>query len=319
MHFFVTGGAGFIGSHLVDRLLELGHGVTAYDNLSTGHRSFLQSAARSPRFRLIEGDTLDRDRLTEAVAGSDVVVHCAANADVRFGVEHPRKDLDQNTIATFNVLEAMRSNGVRRIAFSSTGSIYGDSTVFPTPEDAPFPVQTSLYGASKLAGEGLIQAFCEGFGFEGYIFRFVSILGERYSHGHVFDFYRSLRANPRELRVLGDGHQRKSYLYVHDCIDAILTVLETGTPGGVHIYNLGTTEYCEVNDSIGWITGHLDVAPTLHYTGGDRGWVGDSPFIFLDTARVRALGWRPKLTIREGVIRTLEYLQANDWLLEARA
>jgi UDP-glucose 4-epimerase len=318
MHFFVTGGAGFIGSHLVDRLLELGHDVTVYDNLSTGHRSFLKSAAQSPRFRLVEGDTLDQNRLTESLAGSDVVIHLAANADVRFGVDHPRKDLDQNTIATFNVLEAMRANAVRRIAFSSTGSIYGDSAVFPTPEDAPFPVQTSLYGASKLAGEGLIQAFCEGFGFEGYIFRFVSILGERYSHGHVFDFYRSLRANPRELRVLGNGHQRKSYLYVQDCIDAILTVLATGTPGRAHIYNLGTTEYCEVNDSIGWITGHLGVAPTLHYTGGDRGWVGDSPFIFLDTARVRALGWTPKLTIREGVIRTLEYLQANPWLLEAR-
>jgi UDP-glucose 4-epimerase len=319
MHFFVTGGAGFIGSHMVDRVLAGGHEVTAYDNLSTGRRTFLESAHRSNRFRFVLGDTLDLDRLSAAVAGADVVVHLAANADVRFGTEHPKKDLEQNTIATFNVLEAMRANKVRRIAFASTGSIYGDSTIFPTPEAAPFPVQTSLYGASKLAGEGLIEAYCEGFGFQGYIFRFVSILGERYSHGHVFDFYQRLRANPGELQVLGDGHQRKSYLYVHDCIDAILTVLEKSAAGKVHIFNLGTPEYCEVNDSIRWITAHLGVNPALQYTGGDRGWIGDSPFIFLDTAKVSALGWRPKLTIREGIIRTLEYLRTNEWLLEERA
>ncbi len=319
MHFFVTGGAGFIGSHMVDRVLAEGHEVTAYDNLSTGRRTFLESADRSDRFRFVLGDTLDLDRLSAAVAGADVVVHLAANADVRFGTEHPKKDLEQNTIATFNVLEAMRANKVRRIAFASTGSIYGDSTIFPTPEAAPFPVQTSLYGASKLAGEGLIEAYCEGFGFQGYIFRFVSILGERYSHGHVFDFYKRLRANPGELQVLGDGHQRKSYLYVHDCIDAILTVLDKSTTGKAHIFNLGTPEYCEVNDSIRWITAHLGVNPALRYTGGDRGWIGDSPFIFLDTAKVSALGWRPRLTIREGIIRTLEYLRTNEWLLEERA
>jgi UDP-glucose 4-epimerase len=210
MRCFVTGGAGFIGSHLVDRLLDLGHDVVAYDNLSTGQQAFLEPARASSRFELIQGDTLDSATLTEAMSGSEIVFHLAANADVRFGTQHPRRDLDQNTIATFNVLEAMRANGVRRIGFSSTGSIYGDATMIPTPENAPFPIQTSLYGASKLAGEALIQAYCEGFGFEGFIFRFVSILGERYSHGHVFDFYKSLRANPAELRVLGDGRQRKS-------------------------------------------------------------------------------------------------------------
>ena len=156
-------------------------------------------ALTHPRFTLVEGDTLDLPALTRAMAGCDVVFHLAANADVRFGTEHPRKDLEQNTIATFNVLEAMRANGIKRIAFSSTGSVYGEAHVFPTPEDAPFPVQTSLYGASKLAGEGLIAAYCEGFGFEGCIFRFVSILGERYTHGHVFDFYRSLRRDPDAL------------------------------------------------------------------------------------------------------------------------
>ncbi|HTM25669.1 MAG TPA: NAD-dependent epimerase/dehydratase family protein [Vicinamibacterales bacterium] len=315
----MTGGAGFIGSNLVDRLLQLGHDVVAYDNLSTGQRAFLDAATRSARFELIEGDTLDPPRLAEAMSGAEIVFHLAANADVRSGTAQPRRDLDQNTIATFNVLEAMRANGVRRIVFSSTGSIYGDATIFPTPEDAPFPMQTSLYGASKLAGEALIQAYGEGFGIEGLIFRFVSILGERYSHGHVFDFYKSLRGNPGELRVLGDGRQRKSYLYVEDCIDAILTVVEKASGGKVQVFNLGADEYCEVNDSIGWITAHLGLAPRLSFSGGDRGWIGDSPFIFLDTSRVRALGWKPTLTIRQGIIRTLDYLRANPWLLERRA
>lgn len=319
MRSFVTGGAGFIGSNLVDRLLRLGHEVVAFDNLSTGQPAFLENARGARQFTFVEGDTLDVDALGRAMAGAQTVFHLAANADVRFGTEHPRRDLEQNTIATFNVLEAMRANGVRRIAFASTGSIYGDATLIPTPETAPFPLQTSLYGASKLAGEGLIEAYCEGYGFEGFIFRFVSILGERYSHGHVFDFYKSLRANPVELRVLGDGRQKKSYLYVQDCIDAILTVMAQGTGGKAQIFNLGTDEYCEVNDSIGWITGHLGLKPALAYTGGDRGWIGDSPFIFLDTAKVRSLGWKPKLTIQQGIMRTLEYLQANAWLLDQRA
>jgi UDP-glucose 4-epimerase len=315
----VTGAAGFIGSNLVDHLLMQDHEVVGFDNFSTGQRRFLENALRRPRFSLVEGDTLDASALERAIAGCDIVFHLAANADVRFGTEHPKKDLEQNTIATFNVLEAMRAAGVRRIAFSSTGSIYGDATMIPTPEDAPFPVQTSLYGASKLAGEGLIAAYCEGFGFEGYIFRFVSILGERYSHGHVFDFYNALGRDPHHLRVLGDGRQKKSYLYVGDCIDAILTVMDRVRGPKAHVFNLGTDEYCEVNQSIGWITAHLGVQPALNYTGGDRGWIGDSPFIFLDTAKVRALGWKPKLTIRAGIIKTLEYLQANPWLIEARA
>src|SRR5436305_6331592 len=212
MRCLVTGAAGFIGSNLVDRLLSLGHEVTAFDNFATGQREFLADAMKSPKFRLVEGDLLDLPAVTKAFAGSDFVFHLAANADVRFGTQHPRKDLEQNTIATFNVLEAMRANGIRRIAFSSTGSIYGEPEVFPTPEACPFPVQTSLYGASKLAGEGMISAYCEAFGMQSYIFRFVSILGERYTHGHVFDFYKKLAANPNEIEVLGNGKQRKSYL-----------------------------------------------------------------------------------------------------------
>ena len=210
------------------------------------------------------------------------------------------------------------ANGIRRIAFSSTGSVYGEPEVFPTPETAPFPVQTSLYAASKLACEGLLAAYSAGFGFQVYIFRFVSILGERYSHGHVFDFYKQLLAGPDALRVLGDGHQRKSYLYVQDCLDAILLALDQAQ-APVNLFNLGTDEFCEVNNSIGWICDHLQLKPQLNYTGGTRGWIGDSPFIFLDCRKMRALGWQPKLRIQDGIVRTVDYLRANPWLLETRA
>ncbi|QOV87882.1 NAD-dependent epimerase/dehydratase family protein [Humisphaera borealis] len=315
--YFITGGAGFIGSNLADRLLADGHQVTVYDNLSTGQREFIAPASRQKGFTLIEGDVLDESRLGSAVAGHDFVFHLAANADVRFGTDHPRRDLEQNTIATYNVLEAMRLAGIKRIAFSSTGSIYGEAATIPTPEDAPFPIQTSLYGASKLAGEGLISAYVSGFGFSAYIFRFVSILGERYSHGHVFDFFHALAKDPTRLRVLGNGKQRKSYLYVKDCVEAILTVIEKSAEP-VAIYNLGTDEYCQVNDSIGWICGKLGVNPERQYTGGDRGWIGDNPFIFLDTKKVRSLGWKPRLTIQKGVEKTVEYLTANPWLFERR-
>jgi UDP-glucose 4-epimerase len=318
MQILVTGGAGFIGSSLVDRLLQAGHRVTAYDNFSTGQRQFLENASGSPAFTLVEADMLDLDRLTAAMAGCDFVFHLAANADVRFGTERPRRDLEQNTIATFNVLEAMRANQVRRIAFSSTGSIYGESEIFPTPENAPFPIQTSIYGASKLAGEGLIQAYCEGFGFQGYIFRFVSILGERYTHGHVFDFFKQLRSDPSRLHVLGIGRQRKSYLYIQDCIDAMLLAIECAREK-VCIFNLGTDEYCQVNDSIQWISEYLGIHPELDYAGGERGWIGDSPFIFLNCSRIQSLGWKSRLTIRESIIRTLKYLQAHPWVLEARS
>jgi UDP-glucose 4-epimerase len=300
---------------LVDRLLATGVKVVGYDNFSTGLPEYIQGARCHPGFNFVAGDVLDAERLKRAMAGADIVFHLAANADVRFGLEHPRKDLEQNTFATFNVLEAMRVNGIDRIVFSSTGSIYGEPTVIPTPEDAPFPVQTSLYGASKLACEGLIQAYAEGFGMRGWIFRLVSILGARYTHGHVFDFYKKLLADPTRLEVLGNGHQRKSYLHVEDCIDAILHALKVAD-NQVEVFNLGQDEYCEVNDSISWITSFLGLKPKLVYAGGERGWVGDNPFIFLETSRIRALGWRPKFSIRESVVQTLAWLTANHWVLD---
>ena len=318
MRTFVTGAAGFIGSNLVDRLLEAGHSVVGFDNFSTGRMEFLTQALRHPEFRLVKGDLLDLTSVTQAMSGSELVFHLAANADVRFGPEHPRKDLEQNTIATWNVLEAMRASGTRRIVFASTGSVYGEPDVFPTPESAPFPVQTSLYAASKLAAEGMLTAYAAAFGFQTYIFRFVSILGERYTHGHVFDFYKQLLAHPDRLHVLGDGHQRKSYLYVHDCIGAILLALEK-VRESVNIFNLGTDEFCRVNDSIGWISEALGLSPARTYAGGERGWIGDSPFIFLDCRRIRELGWKPSLTIRDGILRTLRFLENNRELLASSA
>jgi len=318
MHCFVTGAAGFIGSSLVDRLLLAGHEVTGYDNFSTGQHEFLSLARQSDRFKLVEGDLLETDSLNSAIVGCEMVFHLAANADVRFGTHHPFKDLEQNTIATYNVLEAMRANGLKRIAFSSTGSVYGEAKVIPTPEDGPFPVQTSLYGNSKVAAEGLISSYCEGFGFQGYIFRFVSILGERYTHGHIFDFYRKLRQDPTTLEVLGNGKQRKSYLYVQDCVDAMLLAIDKAQDR-VNLFNLGVNDTCVVDDSIGWICESLKVQPELVYSGGDRGWIGDNPVIFLDTVKIRSLGWQPKVGIREGVLKTVRYLQANEWVFEGRA
>ena len=320
---FITGAAGFIGSTLIDRLLADGATVSGWDNFSTGQERFLENAQRNSAFRLVRGDNLDLPALTKALKGSDFVFHLAANADIKDGWNHPKKDLEQNTIATFNVLEAMRANGVRRIAFSSTGSTYGEATLIPTPEDAPFPVQTSLYAASKVACETLLSSYAEGGQIdEAYIFRFVSILGERYTHGHVFDFYKQLVEHPDRLRVLGDGQQRKSYLYVQDCIDAMLHVTRNHTAEEARhhtqIYNLGTNEYVQVNQSIGYICAALGMKPKLEYTGGDRGWIGDNPFIFLETQKMLATGWKPKLTIEQGIIKTLRWLEANRWVYDSR-
>ena len=311
----VTGGAGFIGSNLVDQLLANGNAVVTYDNFSTGRSQFLDCARTHPGFSFVEGDILDLPSLTSAMDGCDTVFHLSANADVRFGLEHPRKDLEQNTLGTFNVLEAMRANGIRRLAFTSTGSVYGEATVFPTPEDAPFPLQTSLYGASKLACEGLIEAYCEGYGMDAYIFRFVSVLGERYSHGHVFDFCRQLRRDPTQLHVLGDGTQRKSYIYVFDCIAAVLTAMQ-GILRGVNILNVGSADVLTVNESIAVITGELGVQPEISYSGGHKGWIGDSPYINLDTKRLALLGWHTETSIEEGIARTVRWLIANPWVFE---
>lgn len=312
----ITGGAGFIGSNLADRLRADGVEVSIVDDFRTGRREFLAHLADDPGVTIHEGDVLDENRLRGAFEGCDWVFHLQANADVRHGLERPRRDLEQNTIATATVLEAMRAAGVSKIAFSSTGSVYGEPDVFPTPENAPFPTQTSLYAASKLAGEGMLGAYAHGFGFTSLVFRFVSILGERYTHGHVFDFYRALTRDRSRLRILGDGRQEKSYLYVGDCVEAIVTAagVHEGRPGEIGVYNLGTDETVVVDDSIALICDHMGVSPTRDYAGGFRGWAGDSPLIHLDCARIRSLGWAPTLTIPEAIRRTLEWFDANPYI-----
>jgi UDP-glucose 4-epimerase len=306
----VTGCAGFVGSTIVDRLLRDGHDVIGIDDFSTGREEFLSAALDNRRFELIRADLLDPAVSDEAAEGVETVFHMAANADVRFGTEHPTRDFEQNARVTLNVLEAMRRRGVGRIAFASTGSMYGETKIIPTPEDAPLPIQTSLYGASKMAAESFIEAYSEGFGIQSFVFRFVSLLGERYTHGHVVDFFRQLQEHPERLHVLGDGKQRKSYLYIFDCVEAMMHAMAASAER-VNIYNLGTDEYCEVNDSITWICEALGLRPAITYSGGRQGWIGDNPFIFLDTARIRATGWRPTLSIREAVERTVRYLRES--------
>jgi UDP-glucose 4-epimerase len=311
----ITGGAGFIGSNVADHLLELGHTVRVIDNLSTGHERFLEKAKASERFQLIPLDLVEESSsLPKVIEGADVVIHLAANADVRFGWDHPGRDLRENTVATHNVLEAMRTTGVKRIMFSSTGSVYGEAKMIPTPEDAPFPLQTSLYGASKLAAEGLVNAYAVGCDFKATIFRFVSIMGPRYTHGHVFDFVKQLLADPTRLAVLGNGTQCKSYLHVSDCCRAITSMLDAGHR--CEVYNLGVDGYCTLNDSIGWICNRLGVDPELVYSGGDRGWIGDNPFIYLDTAKISATGWKTEYTIQAAVEDTVDKILESKWVLD---
>jgi UDP-glucose 4-epimerase len=309
----VTGCAGFIGSNLTDSLLASGIEVVGVDNLSTGKIEFLQSAMQDQNFRFHKLDLISEQVIVPLLQDVDIVYHLAANADVRFGANQPRRDLEQNTLVTHNVLESMRNCGVHKIVFASTGSIYGESTLTPTPEDAPFPTQTSLYGASKLACEGLVQAYCETFGMQSWIFRFVSILGPRYSHGHVFDFCKQLKDHPTYLIVLGDGHQRKSYLHVSDCIDAMEIAIKSSV-NKVNVFNLGVDGTCEVRDSVKWIVAKLGLDPTVVFGTETRGWIGDNPLIHLATEKIKNFGWEPKYSIKEGIDSTVKYLVENEWL-----
>lgn len=318
MRVVVTGGAGFVGSNLVDALLAAEHEVLSLDNLTTGFARHLDDARRSVSFDAVECDLFSEpDRLTGLFAEADAVVHLAANADVRFGWDAPRRDLEQNVIVTHNVLEGARRAGVPRVLFSSTGSVYGETKVIPTPEDAPFPVQTSLYGASKAAAEGYLAAYAEAGVLRATVFRFVSVLGPRYSHGHVIDFVRQLTRDGSRLTILGDGTQRKSYMHVSDCVAAVVGELECDAP--FRVLNLGVEGYCTVTESAGWIAARLGLEPQVTYTGGDRGWIGDNPFIFLDTQEARARGWQPCFGIRDAVESTVDYLLANPWILDATA
>jgi UDP-glucose 4-epimerase len=262
---------------------------------------------------LVEVDLLDAGRVVEAMRGVDFVFHMAANADIRDNFNEPRKCVDQNVVVTQNVLEAMRAAGTKEIAFASTGSVYGEATIIPTPEDSPFPVQTSIYATSKVAAEGLLTSYAQekpAPEIRAWIFRFVSLLGPRYTHGHVVDFYRTLKADGTRLLVLGNGLQKKSYLHVADCVAAMFVAVEKAR-APINVFNLGHTDWIEVRDSIGIITKTMGLTPALEYAGGERGWPGDSPKILLDTARIRGLGWAPTKSIAESIVETLKFLAEN--------
>lgn len=323
MKYLVTGASGFIGSSLTDRLLLDGHEVVGIDNLSTGIIEFLDSAIKNKNFSLILADLLEPGILIPHLQGIDAVFHLAANADIRGGLSNSKQDLEQNTLVTFNVLEAMRVADVRRIIFASSAAVLGEPKMFPTPEDCPIPAQTSLYGASKMACEGLISAYCEGYEFEGYVFRFVSLLGPRYPHGHVFDFVRSLRADPQNLTILGDGQQCKSYLHIDDCLNALMHICETmrtarDAKHRYEVYHLGFPEYCRVEQSAGWICDQLRVEPKIEFTGGTRGWIGDNPIVFLDVRKAMATGWSPQYGIEKSIRETTRWLSDNAWIFETR-
>jgi len=311
MRIFVTGGSGFIGSHLVDALVSLGHDTVVYDNFSTGRLEFLTSTRN--QIELVEADILDFECLKHSMKGCEMVIHLAANADVRGGLLDPYKDVKQNTLGTHNVLEAMRANGISRIAFSSTSSVYGEATQIPTQETESFPIQTSLYGASKLAGEALIQAYCEGYGFRGWIFRFVSIVGPRYSHGHIYDFVKKLDETPGSLEILGNGLQRKSYLHVADCVAGMLCAIKHADQK-VNIFNIAHSESCTVLQSAGWISEELGLDPTIHVGVSERGWLGDNPTIVLDASKLESLGWRRSFSLEQGIRSTVLWLRENRWV-----
>lgn len=318
MRAIITGGAGFIGSSMADFLLGKGWSVTAVDDFSAGHKRFIRHNLGNPRYRLIEHDLKQQRGLAAHFEGHDIVFHFAANADVKGGKDNPVVDLHEGCIVTSNVLEAARANGIKRFVYSSTGSVYGEATVFPTPEDAPFPIQTSMYAASKLYGEGLISAYCEAYDMRAWIFRFVSILGERYTHGVVFSFYKQLREHPDRLEFLSDGTPSKSYLYVGDCIEGMWTAIRNANEK-VNVLNLGNAEEISVKEIADIVTARLGHNDVEYVYGEDaHGWIGDNPRISLDIARMRGLGWQPKLPIRDAIVRTLDYFEENDWVLEER-
>lgn len=324
MKFFVTGAAGFIGSNFCDYLLNKGHKVVCFDNLSTGNEFFMQDALKDAKFRFINGDIQKFEEVQTALQETkpDWIIHLAANADVRRGFEHPRKDLDVNTLGTWNVLESARDAGVKKILFSSTSASYGEPAVFPTPEDAPFPEQTSLYGASKAAGEGLVSAYCHGYGMTGIVFRFVSIVGPRYTHGHIFDFVKKLKRNPQRLEILGDGEQIKSYLHVKDLMRGLWLTIEKVEDGSIDnaysVFNIGNKSSIVLKNSATLIAEKMKLNPDFTFTGGKRGWVGDAPRVELATEKLEKLGWKAEYPLEQGITDTVDYLLAHSELL-ARA
>ncbi len=291
----VTGGAGFIGSHLVDALLPENR-VTVLDNFSSGKREHIAHHLKDSNFNVIEADLFDISSLENAVAGKDIVFHLAANPDVKLGAENTRVHLDQNVLATYNLLEAMRRTGVRRIAFTSTSTVYGEATVMPTPEDYGPLVPISLYGASKLACEALISSYCHTFEMQSWIYRFANIVGERGTHGVLVDFIRKLEKNPKELEILGSGKQRKSYLEVKECVKAMIYCVEH-SKDQTNILNIGSEDSVDVTGIADIVANRMGLSGVNYrYTDGigGRGWRGDVLIMLLSIDKLKGLGWSPR-------------------------
>lgn len=300
MKYFVTGGAGFIGSNLIDVLLEKGN-VTVYDNLSLGKEEFISHYFGNKKFRFVKADLLDRVRLSKEIKGHDIVFHLAANSDIAQGTKYTDIDLRQGTIATYNVLESMRVNAIKKIVFSSSSAVYGEAIASPIPEDYGPLLPISLYGASKLASEGLISAFCHNYNMQAWILRFANIVGRHGTHGVIYDFINKLKNNPRELEILGDGHQAKPYLEVQDCISGMLFALENAKEE-LNYFNLG----CKGNTTVNEITKILIEESRLEkvkliYTGGKRGWKGDVSIVKLDVNKMKELGWKSRYNSSDAI------------------
>jgi len=308
---FVTGGAGFIGSHLVDALMGKGYVVTVYDNLSSGRMDFIDHHVGKKNFSFIEADLLDQKKLRECLEGYDVVFHLAANPDVRLGVEKPDV-AKQDIIATYNLLDVMRLKNVKRIVFSSSSTVYGETPPISLSEDYGPLLPISVYGAAKLASEGLVSSFCHTFDMQAWIFRFANVVGLRCTHGVIFDFINKLRKNPKELEILGDGRQRKSYLYVSDCVDGMLYGFENAKDQ-INLFNLGSDGVTEVNRIAEMVVDEMKLGDVrFKYTGGKRGWKGDVPRFQFDISKIKKLGWKPKYDSDDAVRMAInDLLHAN--------
>lgn len=299
---FVTGAAGFIGSHLVEHLLTQGNSVTGYDNLSSGKRKWVRYLLDHPRFKFIEADLLDLKTLKKAVRGHDIVFHLAANTDIPRGNTDPQIDFENCIVGTFHMLEAMRANGVRQLVFASSSAVFGEPPIRPTPEDVGPILPISLYGAGKLAGEGLISAYCHLFGIRAWMFRFGNVVGARMGHGVIYDFIRKLKANPRELEILGDGKQEKNYFLVEDCIDGMLFAFRTARKNPCDVFNLGTETTIKVKGIARIVADEMGLdGAQFRFTGGSRGWPGDVPQVIYDVRKMKELGWTARCSSAEAV------------------
>ena len=309
MRVVLTGAAGFIATNLIPRLLARGDEVYGVDNFFLGRPAYLEPFLGSGRFHFFEFDLLDVGKLVEVFdeAKPDVVWHVAANSDISYGTSFTDFDLKGGTLVTYNVLEAMRRTGAKQLLFSSSGAVYGEPTVMPTPEDYGPILPISLYAASKVACEGLISAFAHNYDMRAWIFRFGNIVGPNPTHGVIYDFIKRLRENPTELRVLGDGKQAKPYVYVEDCLDGIEFGFRNAKDS-VNCYNLAVEDQTSVTDIAEWCIAELGLdrkTVSVTYTGGSRGWRGDVPQVKLDTTRMTALGWSPRLSSEKAVRRTI--------------